>query len=58
MLIAIDRFSKRPTTTICETAETKEVISFLTSHFNLYGIPKRKLPDKGGHLFRPNTKNL
>ena len=33
---------------ICKTAETKEVIQFLTSYFNLYGIPEKIKSDKGG----------
>ena len=33
---------------ICKTAETKEVIQFLTSNFNLYGIPEKFKSDKGG----------
>ena len=39
LLIAIDRFSKWPTVKLCKSAETKEVINFLSSNFNLYGIP-------------------
>ena len=41
ILIAVDRFSKRPTVKICETAETKEVLNFLANNFNLYGIPEK-----------------
>ena len=41
ILIAIDRFSKWPTVKICKTAETKEVINFLTNNFNLYGLPEK-----------------
>ena len=48
ILIAVDRFSKWPTVKICKTAETKEVIQFLTSDFNLYGIPEKIKSDKGG----------
>ena len=48
ILIAVDRFSKWPTVKICKTAETKEVIQFLTSNFNLYGIPEKIKSDKGG----------
>ena len=47
-LIVIDRFSKWPTVKICRTAETKEVINFLTQHFNSYGIPEKIKTDKGG----------
>ena len=48
ILIPKDRFSKWPTVKICKTAETKEVINFLTSNFNLYGIPEKIKSDKGG----------
>ena len=48
ILIAVDRFSKWPTVKICKTAETKEVKQFLTSNFNLYGIPEKIKSDKGG----------
>ena len=48
ILIAIDRFSKWPTVKICKTAETKEVISFLTNNFNFYGLPEKIKSDKGG----------
>ena len=48
ILIAIDRFSKWPTVKICKSAETKEVINFLSSNFNLYGIPEKIESDKGG----------
>ena len=48
ILIAIDRFSKWPTVKICKTAETKEVINFLTNNFNLYGLPEKIKSDKGG----------
>ena len=33
---------------ICKSAETKEVTNFLSSNFNLYGIPKKIKSDKGG----------
>ena len=48
ILIAVDRFSKWPTVKICKTAETKEVTNFLSSNFNLYGIPEKIKSDKGG----------
>ena len=48
ILIAIDRFSKWPTVKICKSAETKEVIIFLSSNFKLYGIPEKIKSDKGG----------
>ena len=44
----VDRFSKWPTVKICESAEAKEVIKFLTSNFNLYGIPEKIKSDKSG----------
>ena len=31
----------------CKTAETKEVLNFLTNHFDLYGIPEKIKSDKG-----------
>ena len=34
ILIAIDRFSKRPTVRICKSSETKEVLSFSKQTFN------------------------
>ena len=48
ILIAIDRFSKWPTAKNCKTSERKEVINFLSSNFNLYGIPEKIKSDKGG----------
>ena len=48
ILVAVDRFSKWPTVKICKTAETKEVLNFLTNNFNLYGIPEKIKSDKGG----------
>ena len=41
ILIAVDRVSKSPTAKICKTSDTKEVISFLSNQFNLYGVPGR-----------------
>ena len=41
ILIAVDRFSKWPTAKTCKTSETKEVINFLSSNFNLYRIPEK-----------------
>ena len=46
IILAIDQLSKYPTAKFCKTAETKEVINFLTNHFNLYGIPERIQSDK------------
>ena len=48
ILIAVDRFSKWPTVKIRKTAEIREVINFLSSNFNLYGIPEKFKSDKGG----------
>ena len=48
ILIAIDRFSKWPTVKTCKTAETKQVINFLTNNSNLYGILEEIKSDKGG----------
>ena len=48
ILIAVDRFSRWPTVKICKTSETKEVIQFLSTNFNLYGIPEKTKSDKGG----------
>ena len=47
-MIAVDRLSKWPTAKICKTSETKEVISFLSSNFYLYGITEKMRSDKGG----------
>ena len=46
------------TSKMCETAETKAGIIFLTDHFNSYGFTEKVKSDKGGHLCRPNTKNF
>ena len=58
ILIAVVRFSKWPTVKICKTAETKEVLNFLTNNFNLYGIPEKIKSDKGEPLYRKNTENF
>ena len=51
-LIAVDRFSKWPTVKICKTSETEEVINFLMSNFNLYGLPeKNKIRQRGSIYF-------
>ena len=55
--IAVDRFSKWTAVKTCKTAETKEVINFLTNNFTLYGIPEKIKSDKGEPLHRKNTKN-
>ena len=48
ILKTVDRFSKCPTVKVCKTLEAKEVINFLTSNFNLYGIPEKVKSDRGG----------
>ena len=48
ILISVNRFSEWPTVKICKTAETKEVTNFLSSNFNLYGIPEKIKSDKRG----------
>ena len=48
ILIAVDRFSRWSTVRICKTSETKEVIQFPSSNFNLHGIPEKIKSDKGG----------
>ena len=50
ILIAIDRFSKWPTVNIFKTAKTKQVAHFLSSNFNLYGIPDKNKSDRGGAI--------
>ena len=57
-LIAIDRFSKWPTAKICETSETKEVTSFLSNQFNLYGIPEKIKSDKEGAFISTEYKEF
>ena len=57
ILIAVGRFGKWPTIKICKTAETKEVINFLTKNFNLYGQPEKIKSDRDEPLFRKNTEN-
>ena len=47
ILIAVDRFSKWSTAKICKIPETKELTTFLSSNFNLYGIPEKIKSDKG-----------
>ena len=47
ILIAIDWFSKWPTAKIYETSDEEEVISFLPTQINLYGIPEKIKSDKG-----------
>ena len=48
ILIAIVRFSKWPTAKSCKTSKTKEVTNFLSSNFNLYGVPEKLKSEKGG----------
>ena len=58
ILIAIDRFSKWPTVKICKTSDTKEVISFLSNQFNLYGVPEKIKSDKSGTFISTEHKFL
>ena len=58
ILIAVDRFSKWPTVKICKTAETKEVLNFLTNNFNLYGVPEKIKSDKGGAFISKEYKEF
>ena len=58
ILIAVDRFSKWPTVKTCKTAESREVLNFLTKYFNPYGIPKKINSDKGEPLYQKNTNNF
>ena len=58
ILIAVDRFSKWPTVKTCKTAESREVLNFLTKYFNPYGIPEKIKSDKGEPLFQKNTNNF
>ena len=58
VLIAVDRFSKRPTVKKCKTTETKEVLNFLTNNFNLYGMPEKIKSDKGGAFISKEYKKF
>ena len=58
ILIAIDLFSKWLTAKICKTSETKEVTSFLSNQFNLYGIPEKIKSDKGGAFTSTEYKKI
>ena len=58
ILIAVDRFSNWPTVKICKTAETKEVLNFLSNNFNLYGIPEKIKSDKGGAFISKEYKEF
>ena len=58
IIIAIDRFSKRPTATICKSSETKEVLNFLKQNFNLYGLPEKIKTDKGERLYQKKYKEF
>ena len=51
ILIAVNRFSKWPTVKICKTSETKEVINFLMSNFNLYGLFEKNIQQNGSIYF-------
>ena len=58
ILIAIDWFSKWPTAKICKTSNKKEVISFLSNQFNLYGVPENIKSDKSGAFISTEYKNF
>ena len=58
ILTTVDRFSKGPTVKICKTAETKEVLNFLTNNFNLFGIPEKIKSDKRGALLSKQYKEF
>ena len=47
ILIGIDRYNKWPVVQICKSTETKEVIKFLKSFMNFYGVPEKVKSDKG-----------
>ena len=53
----IDRFSKWPAAKNCKTSESKEVINFPFSNFNLWGLPEKIKSDAGEHSFPKNTDN-
>ena len=57
-LIAIGRFSKWPRAKICKTSDTKEVMSFLSNQFNLYGVPEKIKSDKGGSFISTEYKEF
>ena len=42
----------------CKTSETKDLIYFLTSNFNLYGFPERIKSDKGGVFISNEYKQV
>ena len=56
--IAIDRFNKWPTAKISKTSDTKEIISFLSNQFNLFGIPEKIKSDKGGAFIPTEYKDI
>ena len=56
--IAVNRFSKWRTVKVCKTSEAKKVINFLTSNFNLYGIPKKFKSDRGGAFISKGYKKF
>ena len=58
ILIAVDRFSKWPTVKLCKTAETKEVLNFLTNNFSLYGKPEKIKSDRGGAFISKEYKEF
>ena len=58
ILTAKDRFSKWPTSKICKTSDTKEVIGFLSNQFNLYDVPEKIRSDKGGASISTEYKEI
>ena len=58
ILIAVDRFCKWLTLKICKSSETKEVINFLTSNFNLYGLPEKIKSNKGRAFFSKEYREI
>ena len=57
ILIAVDRFSKWPTVKICKTAETKEVLNFLTNNLIYTEYRKRSNRIKREPLYQKKTEN-
>ena len=58
ILIAGDRISKWTTMKVCKTSVAKEVINFLTSNFNLHGIPEKIKSDRGGAFISKEYKQF
>ena len=58
ILKAVDRFSRWPTAKICKTSATIEVMQFLSSNINLYGIPEKIKSEKGAPLYLKYAGNI